>query len=175
MAGHTFAKALIGAYYMDPIDEWQRKHPDVHLDIYIDDLTMSCCGASEEYVVERLAAAARDLQALIEKDLKCTIAKQKAAAVASTASLANKLRTRIGENAGRPVRSTPNLGADFSWKRKEWQVQCGRRPHVERHPQAEEAQETSTNCWVQGRIPCLRGWDPPQHGLWCNYKRRQRP
>ena len=89
----------------------------MNIDIYVDDLTLTCCGATEKDVIDKISAAARDLAEVIERDLKCKIATHKAATVASTESLATKLRAAIGQNAGKPLRSTPNLGADFNCAR----------------------------------------------------------
>ena len=69
MAGHTFAKALLAAYYVDAIDAWKLRNPGVDIDIYIDDLFFSVFADTHEEVVETLTRAGLDLHEVIRNEL----------------------------------------------------------------------------------------------------------
>ena len=118
LPGCSFAKALIGVYYMPVMDEFCKLHPGVDVSIYIDDITLSVVGVSEEEAEKLILQAARDLKLIIRDQLKGAIATDKEAVVSSSQELADKVRSELGELAGKPVHSTPNLGVDFSAGRK---------------------------------------------------------
>jgi len=54
------------------------------------------------------------MKVVIVQKLKCSIAVEKAAVVASTRSLATMIRSKLGALGGVSFRSVPNLGVDFS-------------------------------------------------------------
>ena len=94
MAGHTHAKALISAYYIKVVDKWCLDHPEVGVDIFIDDATMHATGDDEEELEDRVVLAAEEFARAIREDLLCDIAIPKAATVASSKRLAEAVRNR---------------------------------------------------------------------------------
>ena len=65
-------------------------------------------------VTKNLTDAAKDMNEVITKKLRCSIAVGKAAIVASTKPLATRLRAKLGALGGSACKSVPNLGVDFS-------------------------------------------------------------
>ena len=57
---------------LECFERLQKKHPDVRVDAYIDDITLTAEG-SEAVVLEKLTLALRDLVLLIGKELGCAI------------------------------------------------------------------------------------------------------
>ena len=97
--GCTLACTLIKVYYIDAYGELSSTHKDVAIDVYIDDTQLSTLG-SQDQVVFRLQEATTDLRMLVENDLTATLATKKAASIASSAALAKRLRSALGEDAG---------------------------------------------------------------------------
>ena len=89
-------------------------HPDVQLDIYVDDITISVFGADEDMVFQRLSTAAEHMAEIVEHRLKCAIALDKAAVLAASDSLLQRLRTRLGARAGDETMTAANLGVDHT-------------------------------------------------------------
>ena len=118
LAGCCFAKALVTVYYLPPMDAFISRNPSISLDIYIDDITLSSVSSSSTDLEHDVVAAAVDLEDVVTKEVRCTIALNKAAVVASRDSLASRLRTGIGRASGAPVLSAANLGIDFSSGRR---------------------------------------------------------
>ena len=132
LAGHAFAMAMVHLYYLDDIDGVLTRNPDVSLDVYVDDHTLTVMADAEEQVVDLLEAAAIDLHAVVTGSLRCDVSWGKAATAASSQTLTDKIRDRLGEWAGKFVEERVcNLGTDFQagkkrGKYRKWTVR-GRR------------------------------------------------
>ena len=126
IAGCVLAKALVHLYYVEPMDGFISRSPSAELDIYIDDITVSTNKSSDDEVFFVLTAAAVDMEDLICSELRCTIAKHKASVVASTPGLASRIRTQVGQFAGRTVDTAANLGIDYSGGRRRKRNAAGR-------------------------------------------------
>ena len=118
LPGCSFAKALIGVYYMPVMDEFCKRHPYISVSIYIDDITLSINAFKDEIAEELLLAAAIDMRDLIYNELLGAIAVDKAAVVSSSQTLAESFRAKLGPLAGAPTCTTPDLGVDFAAGRK---------------------------------------------------------
>ncbi len=117
-AGCVFANVLTKVYTIQAFDEYVATlHPTTVLDTYVDDLCLSI-SARPETLVDDLAKAAAALEVVIEADLACVIALDKAAIVASTNQLARALARRLGDRAGELHEAPPNLGIDFGAGKK---------------------------------------------------------
>ena len=100
------------------------KHSRVIFDAYIDDLTLSATADSEEEVLALLKAAAQDLAELIERELRCKVAREKSVVVSSSERLAQTLSTNLKCIGAVPAMSVVNLGVDHS---------CGKKRGAHRH------------------------------------------
>jgi hypothetical protein len=69
IAGCGFATTWVKVYCVDALDKFQRRHPKVKLDAYIDDLTLSTSAPTEQEVEEILHLAAEDLLHTIRTEL----------------------------------------------------------------------------------------------------------
>ena len=118
LPGCSFAKALIGVYYMPVLDEFCRLHPGVDVSVYIDDITLSVSGLSDQEAEDLIVKAAHNLNYIIKHKLKGAVAMEKAAVVSSSQAVADSVRNRLGDLAGKSVLTTPDLGVDFSAGRK---------------------------------------------------------
>jgi len=99
------------------VDAFLLRNP-VCLKIYIDDITMRATQPTEVEVLNVLDMAAKEMKIVVVQKLKCSIAVEKAAVVASTKSLADSIRNKLGSLGGVSFRSIPNLGVDFSAGRR---------------------------------------------------------
>ena len=113
MAGCSFAKACVTAYYVEPLTKFTEKHEEVDLDAYIDDFTLFSAGRSEDEVENNIVDGAVALHKVIKEELNGSVSLGKAAVVASSQSLGAKIRARLGELGGSPVDVCTNLGIDF--------------------------------------------------------------
>ena len=107
---------------LECFDRLQEKHPDVRVDAYVDDITVTAEG-SGAVVLEKSTLALRDLVLLVENELGCAIEWKKAAVVASSDTLIKRLKTSCGIK-GDEVASAVNLGVDFSCEKSK--RKCGK-------------------------------------------------
>ena len=118
-AGCTFAKALIHLYYMRPIDKILEDNPGCDLDVYIDDITVIVTGKDNQQILTRCAKIAGELRVMIKDELRCEVADEKEAVVASSVDLAEQVMRTIGANSrATNLEWAPNLGVDFAAGRK---------------------------------------------------------
>ena len=123
LPGHPFAMAMVHLYYLGDIDDVLARHPGDCLDIYVDDHTMTVQAESEQEVVEKLEALAIDMHGVITRDLGCDVSWDKAASAASSKTLRNAIRLRLGKWAGTGAEETVcDLGSDFQAGRKRERV-----------------------------------------------------
>ena len=118
MAGCSFAKACVTAYYVEALEKFTKAHEEISLDAFIDDFTLSAAGSSEEQVENDLVKGAIAMHKVIKEELKCSVSLGKAAVVASSEALGAKIRARLGELAGKPVEVCTNLGIDYKAGRR---------------------------------------------------------
>ena len=111
VAGCSFADLWVRVYTLEAYSAFASRHPKVRLDTYVDDLHVEAVG-KEASVINSLRAAAQDLEECIELELGGEISLPKAATIASTEGLRNKLRKALRKYAGKGGVSTRNLGID---------------------------------------------------------------
>ena len=111
--GCTMAGTLVKVYYIGDFDAYTLRHPQVELDVFVDDLQNSAFG-SEEAITTLLTEATEDLGHMVEHQIGSRLVPAKAAVVASSDRLARKIRAALGELAGTPVDVTEALGIDFA-------------------------------------------------------------
>ena len=99
-AGDGFATTLVQVYALDPLEQWQARHPAVPLSMFIDDLLCGTCAPEEHVVAGRLTAAAADLNGMVEQELGCKVAQHKSVVVASNDRLLKRLGSAFGRHAG---------------------------------------------------------------------------
>ncbi len=113
-AGCCFATFLVQVYTIEALRQFQSKHIETPLTMFIDDLLLMCVARTEELFLSRLVEAAAALAVMIEFDLHCKIALHKSAVVASTPELQKKLHQTLGIYGGKLVEgAAANLGIDF--------------------------------------------------------------
>ena len=118
LAGHGFAGALTSAYYIPCMDKFVLDHPGVQVDIYVDDIALMVEHENLDVAAQLFIQAAQDLDVLIREHLKCQIAHEKTAVVASSDELLKRVTEALGQLAGTGVKCTPNLGIDWRAGRK---------------------------------------------------------
>ena len=118
IAGCGLATTWVKVYCLSPLEAFAKRHPKVKLEAYIDDLTLSTTGPSDKNVEVRLVAAAKDLLEIITKELRCDLAYEKTAVIASNDELAATLAKRLACTGAVPAASTASLGVDLTCGRK---------------------------------------------------------
>ena len=103
LPGCTVATYHVQAHSGPGISDVQSKHPQLAINVHVDDVCTSAVATSEAKVVSRLTAGARDILALVEGELGCQISEQKAAVVASSKSLQQQLVRELGRLGGRTL------------------------------------------------------------------------
>ena len=81
-------------------------------DVYVDDHLALAIGDAR--VVEYRLVAARDMQLVVEDELKLRLAPGKGAIVASSDVIATRISRRLRWTAGRAEQATINLGIDYA-------------------------------------------------------------
>ena len=84
------------------VDDIQTTHPEVAINVHVDDFCTSAVAFSEAAVVSRLGAAAADILALAEGELGCQVSETKAAVIASNRKLQAALAKELGRLGGQP-------------------------------------------------------------------------
>ena len=111
--GCTWACTFVKVYYLGDFDEHVVRHPQVDLEVYVDDFLQSATGTNEA-VTTFLTEATEDISHIAEHQIRARLVPSKAAVVASNTTLARKLQAALGELAGEPVSVTEALGIDFA-------------------------------------------------------------
>ena len=114
VAGCGLATTWVKVYCMEALDAFQKRHPLVRLDTYIDDFTLAVDADTEEEAQVLLVRAALDLKRTVEEQLLCKLALDKSVVVGSTDRLAQKIADQLGSLGVVPRAATANLGVDFS-------------------------------------------------------------
>ena len=118
VAGCGFATTWVKIYCKGPLDAFQKRHPLVRLDTYVDDFTLSVDAGTDLEARVLVTRAALDLKKVIENELKCKLALDKSVVVASNDKLAQEIADDLGTLGVVPRAATPNLGVDFSVGKK---------------------------------------------------------
>ena len=114
-AGCGLADLWVRVHCIDALDGVVMQAPSVSLDVYIDDLALSAEADDDKKVLEILVPATASLIHAVEEEMGSQVALDKAAALASSPSLAKQLRQALGKYAGTKCSVTaPNLGVDFA-------------------------------------------------------------
>ncbi len=112
-AGCGIANTLVKVFTLAPMDEFVARLPSsVTVDLHVDDFALECIGDDERQVARDLAAAQALLHEMVLRELGAKISVPKAALVASTWSLAHRIREAVGQLAGPVRQAAPNLGLD---------------------------------------------------------------
>eukprot|EP00973_Karenia_brevis_P008255 1117088-Karenia_brevis.AAC.1 len=111
--GCTLANTLVKVYYLSSFDNFAVQHPDVDLDVYIDDMQCMATG-NENKVLYDLVDAVEELNDVVELEIGSRLVPAKAAVVASSSKLACRIRSAVGKLGGMPVEVTEALGIDFT-------------------------------------------------------------
>ncbi len=112
-AGCGLANTLVKIYTIAPMDEFVARLPEsVNVDLHVDDFALECVGDDERQVARDLATAQALLHEMVLRDLGASVSVPKAAMVASTSSLAHRVREAVGTLAGPIRQAAPNLGID---------------------------------------------------------------
>ena len=96
LPGCGVATYHVQSYSGPSLSEYMTDHPDLEVNCHVDDLAISATAVQEMQVVHRLRAGSRDLRALVEEDLGCSIADEKTEVVGSSFALKRKIRYAIG-------------------------------------------------------------------------------
>ena len=127
VAGCGAATTLVKVFYYRPFLDFGLRHPRVVMDVFIDDTQVASQGR-EELLVEDIVEATSDLASIIEGTLGSQISLPKAAVVASSNSVAAKLRRALKAKAGAETYLAKNLGVDCSAARpRAWRSRAGTR------------------------------------------------
>ena len=111
-AGCGLATTMVKLSCLDAFEKLQKRHANVKVDVYIDDITFTSEG-SEAVVLERLVSALKDLIDVVQDELSCNIECSKAAVVSSNDVLTKRIQNACGIQCDDKV-TVPNLGVGFS-------------------------------------------------------------
>ena len=78
------------------LDKFKERHPNVRVDTYIDDITLSVVAYTDEEVEAILVHAGHDLHQVIQLELKCAVAKDKTVLVSRSDALATAISRKLG-------------------------------------------------------------------------------
>ena len=106
--GCAWACTLVKVNYLDTFDAFVVRHPQVALDIFVDDLQVATQGIHEA-VITWPTEATEDFGQVVEHELPRMVP-----AKATVVALARRLRTSLGQLAGTPVAVTETLRVDFA-------------------------------------------------------------
>jgi len=115
-AGCGMATTFVIVYVLESIDKFVhqiREIGGIELDIFIDDYGLGIEGCNDDVVFSKTVTAADLLQKTLEDDLQLSIACNKSQVVASSTSLAKRVRRYLGHLGGCGIESANNLGIDF--------------------------------------------------------------
>ena len=117
-AGCWAATFVVQQYCLPPIDIWVAQNPRVRPTIFIDDFMLDSHNRQPNKLIADLATASASMHQAITVDLKCDIAKHKAAVVACNPRIQADLSDKLGQWAGptdnRSQPAAANLGVDFT-------------------------------------------------------------
>ncbi len=112
-AGCGLACTYVKIYSLAPMDALvPRLPPGVTVDLHVDDFAVSAEAGQESTVLQNIDVAQRLVYDMINDELGATVSIPKAAMVASSLSLAHRIRAVVGSLAGPIRQSAPNLGVD---------------------------------------------------------------
>ena len=112
-AGCGFATLHTQAYCLEHVEQLTLNHPMVDSGLYIDDYNAAATGDTEVECASRLVEFAVDLEIVVEDDLDCGLADDKAGLVASSSSLLKRLTRAFGRLKGGDT-SIKTLGCSFA-------------------------------------------------------------
>ncbi len=100
IAGCSIAMALTKVFYLRAFDKLVNKVPkDVHLDAFVDDLTLSATGDSRSVILD-VTKAHDELKAIVSDELGCSFANGKTAIMASSKAIAAAVARHVGVEDG---------------------------------------------------------------------------
>ena len=111
--GCAFATTLVKVYCYECFRQFVIAHPQVGLDVNIDDIQLAAEGPDPNEIVSVLMEAADDMVEVIEEQIKARIAIDKTAVVSSSNQIAKRLRKALGENGGQAMFGAVALGVDY--------------------------------------------------------------
>jgi hypothetical protein len=114
VAGCTSATYHVQSYAGPPLEAFVLRHPQVDLNLHVDDPATYTEANSKEVVVHRLREAAADLLQVVNFELGCQISVKKAAVAASDEDLHRKVGRALGEFGRYNQLAAGRLGISFS-------------------------------------------------------------
>ncbi len=127
-AGCGLACTYVKIYTLAPMDSLVPKLPHgISIELHVDDFAITAEAPDELTAVRNITIAQEMLFNVIKDELGATVSKPEAALVASSCSLAHRIRAAVGELAGPIRQSAPQLGR----RRCRWQTarREGRSPY----------------------------------------------
>ncbi len=118
-AGCGLANTYVKIFTILPLDDLIPKlSPSIRLDLHVDDFAIESVASDEATAARDIIIAHGLIKSMIEEQLGAVVSIPKAALVASSSSLAARIREAVGTLAG-PVRvAAPNLGIDATASRR---------------------------------------------------------
>ncbi len=113
IAGCAFATSLVKVFYLRRLRQAKAEMPrGAVLDAYIDDVAIAAEGPRRK-VISTIVEAYAVLKRALTRDLRCTLAPQKAAVVSSDREVGRAVAAAIGRG-GASADAAPNLGIDVT-------------------------------------------------------------
>ena len=113
IAGCATATPELRCVLLDISYQHIRNHPNVNLDVYIDDLKLDCTAGSRIEMLEMTVPAAQDLAELLEVQCQLPISRDKASIVSNDFNGVKALRGTLGDLGGPRLGTIRALGVDL--------------------------------------------------------------
>ena len=93
---------LVNLYYISTFDEIVSESAAADIQVYFDDLQVTCVGAHKD-IIDSMVDFADKMKTKIVMELEASLALDKATVTSDDYDLCCKLRDRLGEDAGPPT------------------------------------------------------------------------
>ena len=114
VAGSSFATTELRLYLLSAVHKHRRSHPNVQLDIFVDDLAFHAVRITTNAMAEDLVNSVIDFAFEVENNLLMNLARDKAAVVANDRRTASVVRTTLADLGGGKLLTIRSLGIDFA-------------------------------------------------------------
>ena len=113
LAGVSTATSELRLLLIDVLTMHAVSHPNVSLNVYIDDIVLDSTSISKSAVIEDMTCAAQDMLVMLEDGAELPIARNKSAVISNSKTTAASLRRSLGDLGGPALGSIRSLGVDF--------------------------------------------------------------
>ena len=113
IAGCSTATSELRCLLLDIVLHHNASHPQIGLNIYIDDIALDIIAPSKFDAVTAITKAAFDLKYNLEECVNLFVAPGKSAVLSNSLQTASLLRRALKGGGGSPTRTTRSLGIDF--------------------------------------------------------------